>query len=140
MTTNAMTTDAAPSARERERQAPPLGGFNLTALSLEVRRVLRNRRTLMFIVVFPSVFFLLFSAPNKGQQAGGVPALAYIMISMAVYGAMVGATSGGAAVAVERSLGWMRQLRLTPLHPIAYVAIRRAKPRLRARSTLGLSP
>ena len=46
------------------------------------------------------------------------------MISMAVYGAMVGTTSGGAAVAVERSLGWSRQLRLTPLQPVAYVAMK----------------
>ena len=46
------------------------------------------------------------------------------MISMAVYGAMVGTTSGGAAVAVERSLGWSRQLRLTPLRPAAYVAMK----------------
>ena len=46
------------------------------------------------------------------------------MISMAVYGAMAGTTSGGASVALERSVGWSRQLRLTPLHPMAYVAIK----------------
>jgi ABC-2 type transport system permease protein len=43
---------------------------------------------------------------------------------MAVYGAMVGTTAGGAAVAVERSLGWSRQLRLTPLRPVAYIAMK----------------
>jgi ABC-2 type transport system permease protein len=43
---------------------------------------------------------------------------------MAVYGAMVGTTAGGAAVAVERSLGWSRQLRLTPLRPAAYIAMK----------------
>ena len=47
-----------------------------------------------------------------------------MMISMAVYGSMVGTTAGGAAVAVERSLGWSRQLRLTPLRPAAYVAMK----------------
>lgn len=106
-----------------ERRVPPLGGFNVTALALEVRRVLRNRRTLMFILVFPSVFFFLFIPPAR---SGRDPAqiLAYMMISMAVYGAMVGTTSGGAAVAVERSLGWSRQLRLTPLRPGAYVAMK----------------
>jgi ABC-2 type transport system permease protein len=104
-----------------ERQVPPLGGFNLTALGLEIRRVLRNRRTVMFIVVFPAVFFLIFGLPYKHTRTAGTSVLAYIMISMAVYGAMVGTTSGGAAVAVERSLGWSRQLRLTPLRPVAYV-------------------
>jgi ABC-2 type transport system permease protein len=107
-----------------ERGVPRFGGFNLTALSLEVRRVLRNRRTVLFIVVFPSVFFLIFGLSNKQARAGGPGTIAYIMISMAVYGAMVGTTAGGAAVSVERSLGWSRQLRLTPLHPVAYVAMK----------------
>ncbi len=101
----------------------PLGGFNLTALRLEVRRVLRNRRTLMFVLVFPSMFYLLFSGTAR-KSPGGAASLAYLMINMAVYGAMVGTTAGGTAVAVERSLGWSRQLRLTPLRPAAYVAMK----------------
>jgi len=122
MTTSVQASTATP--RAHERQVPPLGGFNLTALKLEVRRVLRNRRTMMFILVFPSVFFFMFGLSSKAQAKGGPAAIAYIMISMAVYGAMVGTTAGGAAVAVERSLGWSRQLRLTPLRPGAYVAMK----------------
>ncbi|MBY0490441.1 MAG: ABC transporter permease [Gemmatimonadaceae bacterium] len=107
------------------RNAPPMGGFNITALSLELRRVLRNRRTTMFIFVFPSLFFYLFGmAGNAARRPGGAAMLGYVMVSMAVYGAMIGATSGGAAVAVERSLGWSRQLRLTPLAPPAYIAMK----------------
>ncbi|MES1259048.1 MAG: ABC transporter permease, partial [Gemmatimonadota bacterium] len=111
-------------APESERRVPPLGGFNLTALGLEIRRLFRNRRTLMFVIVFPSVFFVLFGMSSKGVKAAGPGALAYIMISMGVYGAMVGTTAGGAAVSVERSLGWSRQLRLTPLRPAAYIAMK----------------
>ena len=122
MTTSVQGSTATP--RAHERQVPPLGGFNLTALKLEVRRVLRNRRTVMFILVFPSVFFFMFGLSSKAQAQGGPAAIAYVMISMAVYGAMVGTTAGGAAVAVERSLGWSRQLRLTPLRPGAYVAMK----------------
>jgi ABC-2 type transport system permease protein len=44
------------------------------------------------------------------------------MISFAVYGSMIANTSTGASVAVERALGWSRQLRLTPLNPMAYIA------------------
>jgi ABC-2 type transport system permease protein len=124
MTSAAVRQVAPVQAQTHERQVPPMGGFNLTALKLEVRRVLRNRRTVMFILVFPSVFFFMFGASAKAQARGGAAAVAYIMISMAVYGAMVGTTAGGAAVAVERSLGWSRQLRLTPLRPAAYVAIK----------------
>ncbi|CAN5408630.1 ABC transporter permease [soil metagenome] len=107
-----------------ERGITRFGGFNLTALRLEIRRVLRNRRTLFFILVFPSMFFFIFGLSNKGARGAGGTVLGYIMISMAVYGAMVGNTSGGASVAVERSLGWSRQLRLTPLHPLAYVTMK----------------
>ena len=111
-------------ASSAERAVPPFGGFSLTALSLEVRRMLRNRRTVLFTVVFPSVFFLIFGPSAKRQPGGGPVAIAYVMISMAVYGAMVGTTAGGAAVSVERSLGWSRQLRLTPLGPGAYIAMK----------------
>lgn len=106
------------------RTTPALGGFNLTALGLEIRRVLRNRRTAMFVVVFPSIFFFMFR--TAGARDGGNAAMvqAYVLISMAVYGAMVGTTAGGASVAVERSLGWSRHLRLTPLRPSAYVAMK----------------
>jgi ABC-2 type transport system permease protein len=100
----------------------PFGGFNLTYLQLEVRRVLRNRRTMVFILIMPAAFFLLFGLPEKGEHLdNGRPVIAYVMISLAVYGAMVATTSGGGMVAVERAQGWTRQLRLTPLRPAAYV-------------------
>jgi ABC-2 type transport system permease protein len=109
--------------RELPRQRPPMGGFSAAVLGMEIRRMLRNRRTLIFTLIMPAVFFLLFGLPNKGQSLnGGAAATAYIMISLAVYGAMVATTSGGGMVAVERALGWSRQLRLTPLRPAAYVA------------------
>jgi ABC-2 type transport system permease protein len=105
------------------RRVPAFGGFNLTAIRLEVRRVLRNRRTLIFLVVLPNIFFYLFGIVGA-QERGGAAAITIIMINMAVYGAMSGTTSGGAAVAIERSLGWSRQLRLTPLAPSAYIAMK----------------
>jgi ABC-2 type transport system permease protein len=112
-------------AQERTRQVPRFGGFNFTALRLEIRRVLRNRRTVMFIGVFPSLFFFMFRSSGTNSPGANKPLIqAYVLISMAVYGAMVGTTAGGAAVAVERSLGWSRQLRLTPLRPVAYIAMK----------------
>ncbi len=106
------------------RPVPPLGGFNLTFLFLEVRRLLRNRRTLIFTLVLPLVFFFLFKSNKRLASAGGAEFAASTMIGIAVYGAMIAATSGGAMVSVERALGWSRQLRLTPLRPPAYVAIK----------------
>ena len=49
-----MTTLAVP------RRVPPLGGLNATLLGLELRRLLRNRRTMIITLVMPVVFFLIF--------------------------------------------------------------------------------
>lgn len=94
----------------------PRRGISATYLRLEVRRLLRNRRTLLFTLVMPVVFYCLFGLSQEEPQAR-----AYVMTSLAVYGGMVAATSTGAAVAVERASGWSRQLRLTPLPPAAHV-------------------
>jgi ABC-2 type transport system permease protein len=105
------------------RKVPPLGGFNLTFLYLEIRRLLRNRRTVIITLVVPLALFLLFRTNKRLAAAGGADAAAS-MIGIAVYGAMLSATAGGALVSVERALGWSRQLRLTPLRPPAYVSIK----------------
>lgn len=108
------------------RRVPPWGGFSGRLLGLELRRLLRNRRAVIFTLVMPSVFFLLFGTDGdlKTETAGHGNLTAWIMVSMAVYGAMIATTSGGAMVATERAVGWSRQLRLTPLHPVAYIAVK----------------
>ncbi|MEV6635438.1 ABC transporter permease [Actinoplanes sp. NPDC051470] len=108
----------------QERSLPALGGFSPRLLALELRRMARNRRTVIFTLILPAVFFLLFgtSGDLRTQRAGEGNVTGYILVSMAVYGAMLAATSGGAMVSLERAAGWSRQLRLTPLKPIAYIA------------------
>jgi ABC-2 type transport system permease protein len=108
------------------RPLPRAGGLNPTMLRIELRRLLRNRRTVIFTLVMPVVFYLLFGVSQEyaNESAGHGNVAAYIMISMAVYGAMLATTSTGASVSIERSLGWSRQLRLTPLAPAAYIAVK----------------
>ena len=108
------------------RRAPGFGGFNLTVLRLEIRRLLRNRRTLLFTMVLPVFFFLTFGLNSSyaNAQDGHGNVSAFIMISLALYGSVLATTSGGAMVSIERAAGWSRQLRLTPLSPVAYVAIK----------------
>jgi ABC-2 type transport system permease protein len=118
-----VTTDtAAPDFTQRP--VPRLGGFSVTVLGLEVRRLLRNRRTAIFTLITPSIFFLLFglNARYASEPAGHGNVSAFILISMALYGAVLATTSGGAMISIERSQGWSRQLRLTPLSPAAYIA------------------
>jgi ABC-2 type transport system permease protein len=123
-----MTTRTLGSA-DLSRRVPPMGGFNMTALGIEVRRLVRNKRTVIFAVIMPCVLFLLFGLnsayANQGNGAGSYGNVsAYILISMALYGAVLATTSGGAMVSIERSAGWSRQLRLTPLSPVAYITIK----------------
>jgi ABC-2 type transport system permease protein len=107
------------------RAVPPLGGFNLTLLGIELRRMLRNRRTIVFTLIFPAALFLAFGGEQDwNDSVGHGNVAAYIMVSMALYGATLTAAAGGAMVAVERSVGWSRQLRLTPLSPIVYIAVK----------------
>ena len=107
------------------RRVPSLGGFNLTVLGIELRRMLRNRRTIIFTLILPAALLLSFGG-QKGwdDKSGSGNVAAYILISMALYGAALTAAAGGSMVALERSLGWSRQLRLTPLNPVVYIMMK----------------
>jgi len=108
------------------RTAPGMGGFNTTVLKLEIRRLLRNRRTVIFAMIIPAFLFLLFGLNSSyaNLRAGHGNVSAFILVSMALYGAVLATTSGGAMVSIERAAGWSRQLRVTPLSPTAYVVIK----------------
>lgn len=104
------------------RPTPPLGGLSLTLLSLEARRRLRNRRAMIFSVLLPVAFFLMFTTTDYSSMPyGNGNVVANMMVGMALYGALMTTTGAGAAVSNERASGWSRQLRLTPLKPIAYI-------------------
>jgi ABC-2 type transport system permease protein len=121
-----MSTRSLPAPELSGRRAPGLGGLNPTVLGLEIRRLLRNRRTVIIALILPAVLFLLFGV-NKAydsQADGHGNVSAFIMVSMALYGAMLATTTGGAMVSIERAVGWSRQLRLTPLSPPAYIVIK----------------
>ncbi|MHB1930526.1 MAG: ABC transporter permease [Acidimicrobiales bacterium] len=113
-----VTTDRSPISASR--------GFRPAILGLEVRRLLRNRRTLLFSMVVPAMFFLIFGLNSTyvTQRAGLGNTSAVVMISLALYGAVLATTSGGAMVSIERATGWSRQLRITPLTPIAYIGVK----------------
>src|SRR5699024_5586444 len=81
-----------------ERRAPGLGGFSATLLRLELIRKLRNRRTLIFTIIMPAVFYLIFGLTNKPEMLGNTNAARYISASPATYGAMIPTTTGAAHV------------------------------------------
>jgi ABC-2 type transport system permease protein len=86
-------------------------------LRLQVLSAVRDPRYLMLAVAAPVGFYLLFSA-LFGQDAGpnGVKAQVLMIVSMGVFGAMWAVLSAtGPRVAQERSIGWLRQLKLLPV-------------------------
>jgi ABC-2 type transport system permease protein len=97
-------------------------------LGLEAKRALRNPRFLMFTMVFPVVIFVIdVGAFGKGDVPDSTTSYAaYLMVSMAAFGAFMAAMNTGARTAVERSAGWQRQLRLTPLKPTGYLVAKGA--------------
>ena len=109
-----------------ERRPPPMGGFSPAIVRLEVRRLLRNRRTMIFALILPVLFFWGFGLNSSyvHERVGRGNMSAVEMISIALYGAVSATAACGAMVSIERVAGWSRQLRVTPLSPAAYVVIK----------------
>lgn len=96
-----------------------------TYIRFELVRMLRNRRFFLFSLGFPLVLYFLIASPNRNEHnlaGSGVSAPLYFMVGLAAFGTMNSVLSGGARIALDRSAGWTRQLRLTPLAPRDYLA------------------
>lgn len=87
----------------------------------EVLRTVRNRRFFFFSLAFPLILFYLIAGSNRNAHVDGISFPFYYMTGMITFGAMTAVIAGGSRIAVERSAGWTRQLRLTPLSPVAYL-------------------
>ncbi|MFF3126328.1 ABC transporter permease [Streptomyces sp. NPDC057908] len=81
---------------------------------LEVRRTLRDGFFLIFGTGMPVMMYLLFTNIGGGAADGWKTAS---MVGMAAYGALGSAMSIGTGVASDKTLGWLQQLRVTPLAP-----------------------
>jgi ABC-2 type transport system permease protein len=91
-----------------------------TYLRFEVLRTIRNRRFLIFSLAFPLILLLTIAGPNRHIIIDGIGFPLYYMTGMAAWGSMNAVVSSGARIAQERSVGWTRQMRTTPLSTSAY--------------------
>ncbi|MEV6524684.1 ABC transporter permease [Longispora sp. NPDC051575] len=115
--------------------------MNFRYLAIEARLVLRNSRFTVFTVVMPSVLFLIYCglwAKNGATYPDGSPVAASLMVAMAGYGSMGAALSTGAQIAMERGIGWQRQLRLTPMSGVTYMLTKGLLAMLMAFPTIAL--
>jgi ABC-2 type transport system permease protein len=103
-----------------------------TYAKYELLRTFRNRRFFIFSLGIPIILYFLLAAPNKNDHNfggtdkihTGLFAPQYYMVGLLAFGAMVAVLAGGARIAAERSVGWNRQLRLTPLSPRMYFRVK----------------
>jgi ABC-2 type transport system permease protein len=73
--------------------------------------------------------YFLLAGPNRNDHNFGGDAThhtglfapQYYMVGLLAFGAMVAVLSGGARIAAERTIGWNRLLRLTPLSARGYL-------------------
>ncbi|MET9347388.1 ABC transporter permease [Streptomyces termitum] len=92
----------------------PILSTTAAYIGLETRRALRDPGFVISTIGVPVMMYLLFT--NLGGQND--PAYkAVAMVGMAAYGAMGAALSLGTGVAEDKSTGWLRQLRITPMTP-----------------------
>ena len=97
----------------------------VTYLRLELLRVLRTPRFLLLAVLMPVAFYLIFTNLGTSGGVSGGPAMALaFMVSMACYGAIFAALSLVSGTIEDRTIGWMRQLRTTPLPAGQVVAVK----------------
>ncbi len=80
----------------------------------------KNFGFVIFSVVMPLILYVVFSRMYGGAADAGDHS-AMIMVSMAAYGSLGAAMSGGAQLAVERRSGWFRQLSITALAPRSFL-------------------
>lgn len=93
----------------------------LSFLFYDLKHSLFNISALFYLIILPAGFYLLFGVM---QDYGTLPfrdgsASAYVMVGMAVYGAVAGAVSSSGEAVIEMESGWGRQLALTPIRPSA---------------------
>jgi ABC-2 type transport system permease protein len=86
----------------------------------EVLRTVRNRYFFVFSLVFPLVLYFTIAGTNRHARVEGIGFPLYYMTGMIAFGTVAAVVAGGSRIALERSVGWTRQMRITPLSVRSY--------------------
>jgi ABC-2 type transport system permease protein len=118
------TTLSTTATTTRTTSRSPLGALAGFA-ALDLRRRLRSRAEMFFVVGLPAFMYVVFGLGSEDPVGSGNVAM-YVMVSMAAYGAVSATTSVAGSAVLERTLGWGRQLALTPMGAGSFVAVKAA--------------
>jgi ABC-2 type transport system permease protein len=126
------TTVLAPVSTRRD--LPPALHYTLRTSLLTAK----SFGFVLFSVAMPVILYLVFVQLYAGAADPTGIASAMIMVSMAAYGSLGAAMSGGSQLALERRSGWFRQLMITSLPARAFLWARAAVIMLIVLPALGL--
>jgi ABC-2 type transport system permease protein len=87
----------------------------MTHFRYEILRTMRNHVFYAITLGLPLALFYGVASGQRHATFNGTAFPLYFMTAMAVYGAMYAVVAPGARIARDRSQGWLRQLRITPL-------------------------
>jgi len=106
---------------QRTRKSQP--EILLRFVGWEFWRNFRMADATFFVIVLPAAMYLMFGVvTDQGDMPSGYGNVsAYVMTSMAVYGAVMATTAMAGSAAVERNMGWGRQLNMTGLTEGHYI-------------------
>ncbi|MGD0556788.1 MAG: ABC transporter permease [Streptosporangiaceae bacterium] len=110
----------------------------MTYLRYELLRSFRNWRFLFLSLAFPLVLYFSIAGANRHVDFDGIPFPVYFMVAMTTLGIMAAVISSGAVIATERSTGWTRQMRITPLPVRRYFGAKVLNGYVRAILTMAL--
>jgi ABC-2 type transport system permease protein len=110
----------------------------VTYLRYEVQRNFRNWRFGILAVAFPLVLYFAVGSANRHVMFNGIVFPVYFMAAMATLGTMAAVISSAAVIAADRSTGWTRQMRITPLTTRTYFRAKVVNGYLRALLTIAL--
>ena len=121
MSASTISTTDVPTAIRR----PGRRSLRVSYGALDLRRQLRDKVGMFFIVALPAFLFFVFGMGDD-QAYGSANVAMYVMVSMAAYGAVSATTTVAGAAATEQTMGWGRQVALTPLSPLSFVMVKTA--------------
>jgi ABC-2 type transport system permease protein len=93
---------------------------SLTYIRYEVTRNFRIWQFVFFALAWPLIVFFTVTSANRHATFDGIGFPLYFMAGMAAMGTISGVVSRGSLIATERSIGWTRQMRITPLRAPVY--------------------
>jgi ABC-2 type transport system permease protein len=88
----------------------------------ELLKLVRLPAYLAPMLVFPTMFYLLFGVAFRRPGGGSFDMATYLLATYGAFGVMNAALFGfGVGVAMERGQGWMLLKRATPMPPLAWL-------------------